>query len=362
MNMAVRAVARLAINAGMAATGIKGGFYGLLQEETKTLPLQWGMLEMKSILRRPGSLLGVSHDAAMEEDPHNMQQIAGGLEQLRIDGLITVGNLRTYRMANRLAQMSGIPIVGIPADANCNLPGTNWVIGMDSALNDLTRGIDRAADSAHVQNKIYIIHLKWHYCYCLVHLAALAGGADQLIIDYRESDEEDLSFFRAQVAGKIQGLHRMLARGKKGATVVFFSRKLDTAASALACIQSTIAEAGIALKPTVIPLETAYGGSIPTAFDRVLAKRFGAQAFTVLQDLMAARDGSFHIIGIKGKGYSGESVQGADRRHRQWVPAPIRCRAANLFFPYVADKRRLRLCLGEDPPCAGRARPAPIPA
>jgi 6-phosphofructokinase 1 len=164
MNMAVRAVARLAINAGMAATGIKGGFYGLLKNKTKTLPLQWDMLEMKSILRRPGSLLGVSYDGAMEEDPQSIQQIAGGLEQLRIDGLITVGNLRTYRIASQLAQMSGIPIVGIPADANCNLPGTNWVIGMDSALNDLTRGIDRAADAAHVQNKIYIIHLKWHYC------------------------------------------------------------------------------------------------------------------------------------------------------------------------------------------------------
>lgn len=301
MNMAVRAVARLAINGGMGVTGIKGGFYGLLQDGPKTLALEWGMLEMKSILRRPGSLLGVSHEGAMEESPQIMQQIAGRLEQLGIDGLITVGNLRTYRMANSLAQLSGLPIVGIPADANCNLPGTNWVIGMDSALNDLTRGIDRAADSAHVQNKIYIIHLKWHYCYCLVHLAALAGGADQLIIDYRGSDGDDPSFFRAQVAEKIQGLQQLLARGKKGATVVFFPRNPDTAASALACIHSTIAEAGIALKPTVIPLETSYGGSIPTAFDRVLAKRFGAHAFTVLQDVLATRNGSFHIVGIKGK-------------------------------------------------------------
>jgi 6-phosphofructokinase len=83
--------------------------------------------------------------------------------------------------------------------------------------------------------------------------------------------------------------------------VVFFSRHLDTAPSALDCIQKTIAGAGIALKPTIIPLETSYGGSIPTAFDRVLAKRFGAHAFAVLQDLLATRDGSFHIIGIKGK-------------------------------------------------------------
>jgi 6-phosphofructokinase len=76
---------------------------------------------------------------------------------------------------------------------------------------------------------------------------------------------------------------------------------LNTAAGGLACIQSAIADAGITLKPTVIPLETSYGGSIPTAFDRVLAKRFGAHAFAVLQDLLAAHDASFHIIGITGK-------------------------------------------------------------
>ncbi|MBN2108993.1 MAG: ATP-dependent 6-phosphofructokinase [Deltaproteobacteria bacterium] len=300
MNMAVRSVARLALNAGLNATGIKGGFCGLLEDEKKTVPLQWAMLEMKSILRRPGSLLGVSGERVLD-DKHLLTQAAAGLEKLQVEGLITVGNLRSYQLAYRLAHMTGIPVVGIPADANCNLPGTNWVIGMDSALNDLTREIDRAADAAHVQNKIFIIHLKWHYCYCLVHLAALAGGADQLIIDIRESETEDSSFFQAQVEEKIKGLQKIISRRKLGATVVFFSRCPEAAASGLACIKKTIAEQEIGLTATVVPLETSYGGSIPTAFDRVLAKRFGAQAFAVLQERLKGSGTSFHIVGIKGK-------------------------------------------------------------
>ena len=54
---------------------------------------------------------------------------------------------------------------------------------MDSALNDLLRGVDRAADAANVQKKIFIVHIKGEYCACLVKLAGLAGGVELLIAD-----------------------------------------------------------------------------------------------------------------------------------------------------------------------------------
>jgi len=299
MNMAVRAVARLALNDGWAAEGIRGGFCGL-QDNARLLLLSWSMLEMKSILRRPGSLLGVSRQGLPADDAR-FARIAEGLAGLGADGLITVGSLGSYQAAARLAQHVGIPIVGIPADANCNLPGTNWVIGMDSALNDLCCGIDRAADAAHVQNKIHIIHLKWHYCYCLVHLAALAGGADQLIVDTRETPAEDSRHLRAQIDRSVQALHSAFARGKQGATVVFFSRRLETADSALALLKESIAASEPGSQTAVIPLETSSGGSVPTAFDRVLAARFGEAAFTLMRDLVGTKVPAFHIVGVTGK-------------------------------------------------------------
>jgi len=254
MNMAVRSVARLALDAGMAVDGVRGGFDGL-DNGGKTVSLIWDMLEMKSILRRPGSLLGVSRQGLLCSHD-KIVRLAEGLDRMGIDGLVTVGSLESYHVAAGIAQHSGIPIVGIPADANCNLPGTNWVIGMDSALNDLCRGIDRAADTAHVQNKTFIIHLKWHYCYCLVHMAALAGGADQLIIDARETVEDDSTALRAQIERKVKALQNTVARGKPGTTVVFFSRRLETADSALAMINEAINDAGLGGPAAVIPLET----------------------------------------------------------------------------------------------------------
>ena len=281
MNMAVRSVARLALDAGMMVEGIRGGFDGL-GKGGKTVSLEWNMLEMKSILRRPGSLLGVSRQG-LQCFEDRLDGFVEGLDRMQVDGLVTVGSLESYHVAAAIAQRTGIPIVGIPADANCNLPGTNWVIGMDSALNDLCRGIDRAADAAHVQNKTFIIHLKWHYCYCLVHMAALAGGADQLIIDARETDDDDSHALRSQIDKKVKALQDTVARGKPGTTVVFFSRNLETADSALAMIKEAI-NAGLNIPATVIPLETSYGGSVPTAFDRVLASRFGEAAFGLMQD------------------------------------------------------------------------------
>ena len=298
MNMAVRSVARLALDAGMVVEGVRSGFDGL-DNGAKTLPLGWNMLEMKSILRRPGSLLGVSRGLRCSED--RFVRLAEGLERMQVDGLVTVGSLESYHVAAGIAQHAGIPIVGIPADANCNLPGTNWVIGMDSALNDLCRGIDRAADTAHVQNKTFIIHLKWHYCYCLVHMAALAGGADQLIIDARETAEDDSRTLRAQIDRKVKALQDTVARGKLGTTIVFFSRRLETADSALALINAAIIDADLGGPATVIPLETSYGGSVPTAFDRVLASRFGEAAFSLMQDMLGSSDASFHIVGVTGK-------------------------------------------------------------
>jgi len=299
MNMAVRSVARLALDAGIEVEGLRGGFDGL-DNGGKTVPLSWDMLEMKSILRRPGSLLGVSR-SGLQVSEERIISFAEGVDRMGIDGLVTVGSLETYHVAAGIAQHSGIPIVGIPADANCNLPGTNWVIGMDSALNDLCRGIDRAADTAHVQNKTFIIHLKWHYCYCLVHMAALAGGADQLIVDARESVNDTSDALRRQIDNKVKALQNTIARGKAGTTVVFFSRRLETADSALAMINEAITEAELGGPATVIPLETSYGGSVPTAFDRVLASRFGEAAFNLVQDQLGLSDPSFHIVGLTGR-------------------------------------------------------------
>ena len=298
MNMAIRSVARLAINEGIGVKGIKGGFSGLVQGYESIVNLAWSMLEMKSILRRAGTLLGVSRHGLIT-DGKDFLTIRKQVEHLKLDGIISIGNNKTYQCAHQLSQAIQLPVVGIPAALNCNLPGTDWVIGMDSTLNDLLKGIDRAVDAAHVQRRIFIIHLKGDHCRCLAKSAALAGGVEQLIID--EGKAEDRNAFQEKTRKKVEEVKKIIDLGKTFSTILFFSRCPEKAEDSIKLIKQTIVNLGITLEISVVPLETSYGGIVPTPFDRILAKRLGEKALVTLQEKMDTKDTTFHMVGIKGK-------------------------------------------------------------
>jgi 6-phosphofructokinase 1 len=306
MNMAIRAIARLAINQGIEVVGIKGGFAGLQQGSENVLYLAWSMLEMKGVLRRAGTLLGVSSNG-FPTDGKDFLILRKQVEQLNLHGLIAIGDSKTYQYAHNLSDIIHIPVVGIPAALCCNLLGTDWVIGMDSALNDLLKGIDRAADAANVQKKIFVVHIKGEYCVCLVNLAGLAGGVELLVVDEGLEQEE----FKELVKEKINELQRVLSLGKSFATIVFFSEKSEQGNDRLQYTIQSIKQEGIVLDIAVISLETSLGGIIPTAFDRILAQRLGEKALSTLQHTMEEHDHTFHTVGIQGKEISATSTADA---------------------------------------------------
>jgi 6-phosphofructokinase 1 len=300
MNMAIRTIGRLAINDGLGVKGIKGGFSGLEKGRESVMDLEWEMLEMKGILRRAGTLLGVSGDEGID---HNFDYggISRSLEDLDIDGMVVIGNNSTYRLASRLAIEAKIPVVGIPADINCNMPGTDLVIGMDSSLNDMLGWIDKSAEAAHAKKRIFILHLKGEYCMCSVKNAALAGGVEEIIINDMESADEEWRHFQKTVGERIANIKKILDSGKVFATIIFFSKHPENADKSMNFIMEAIGREGISQMMRVVPFETSYGGITPTAFDRVLAKRFGEKALAALRKKIELNDCTFHITGITGK-------------------------------------------------------------
>ena len=152
-----------------------------------------------------------------------------------------------------------------------------------------------------VTRKIFIVHLKGEFCNCLVRLVALAGGAEQVLIDEHAADPPGQHAFQKKVQNSMNELKKMIALGKTFGTIVFYSRHPETADQTIQFITQSLRRAGITLDTTIIPLETSLGGITPTAFDRILAKRLGEKALETLLKKIAARDYSFHIAGIKGK-------------------------------------------------------------
>jgi len=313
MNMAIRGAARLAINDGIEIIGIKGGFAGLAQGAASAFPLEWSMLEMSSIMRRAGTLLGVSGS----EVTLHKQDLAAMRDQvasLKMDGLIVIGDRLTYENAARLSTDVRLPVVGIPAALNCNVPGTDWVIGMDSSVNDLVKGIDRAADAAHVLKKIFLIHIGGKCCSCLVRNAALSGGAEVVIIDDDPEDRGDI--LQNEIDTKVQALKRIISMGKSFATIVFFSKRPEKAGSTLDRIIHEIKAAGVKLEVSLIPLETSLGGIIPTAFDRIIAQRLGEKALATLQKNIAERNYDLHMVGLHHKEIIDTPFDNHEERHK----------------------------------------------
>jgi 6-phosphofructokinase 1 len=294
MNMAIRAVARLAMNEGIQVIGIKGGFQGLTKGRASVLSLEWGMLEMKGIMLKAGTLLGVSNKWIKEED---LPGARASVADLHLDGLVTIGNHRTFQLARKAAPGLGLPILGIPATLNCDIRGTDWSIGMDSSANDLMMDTDRAVDNAHVRGKICIVHVKGDNCGSLVNQVALAGGVD-LWINLESTGEYSGENLKGVIRKKVENLKKILDTGKNFASIIFSSQNPENSEKAVWVIEKALKEAGIDRDIMVVPLESHQGGVIPTAFDRVLATRLSEKAFDRLLDKIKTGDASFEMVGI----------------------------------------------------------------
>ncbi len=98
--------------------------------------------------------------------------VARNLEILGLDALIVLGGEDTLGVANRLYERYGIPVVGIPKTIDLDLPGTDYSLGFDSAVNNIKVLVDRARTVAGSHRKIAVIEVMGRHSGFL----ALAGG------------------------------------------------------------------------------------------------------------------------------------------------------------------------------------------
>ncbi|UII55158.1 6-phosphofructokinase [Cytobacillus spongiae] len=260
MNAAVRAVVRKAIYHNVEVYGIFGGYAGLMSGNIQKLELG----SVGDIIHRGGTIL---YSARCEEfkTKEGQQQ---GIEQLRkhgIEGLVVIGGDGSYRGAKALTEQ-GFPCVGVPGTIDNDIPGTEFTIGFDTALNTVIDAIDKIRDTATSHERTFIIEVMGRDAGDIALWAGLAGGAETILIPEEKYNMEEIA----------QRLKKGHERGKRHSIImvaegvcsgVEFGKELeeatnfDTRVSVLGHIQR--------------------GGS-PTAFDRVLASRLGARAVELL--------------------------------------------------------------------------------
>ena len=181
MNTASRAAIRLGLDKGHIMLGIHNGFEGLIDGEVKSM--DW--MSASGWASRGGSMLGTTRRSPKGRDLYSVARV---IEDHHIDALLMIGGWTAYEAAfsmltNRPNFPSfNIPIVCLPASINNNLPGSEFSIGADTALNSIVDAVDKIKQSAVATRRCFVVEVMGHYCGYLALMGGMATGAERVYL------------------------------------------------------------------------------------------------------------------------------------------------------------------------------------
>jgi 6-phosphofructokinase 1 len=279
LNAVIRAVVRKGV--GVHAhefVGFRDGWKGPL--ENLTMPL--GVSEVRGILPRGGTILGSSRTNPFKIDG-GVERIRGNLYELGIDALIAIGGEDTLGVAAKLHEL-GVNVIGVPKTIDNDLNATDYTFGFDTAVNIAMEAIDRLHTTAESHHRALIVEVMGRHAGWIALHAGLAGGANVILIP-----EAPFSLDRvcAYVESRFSSHYAPIIVVAEGATTDDGQNAtVDKGLDAFGHVRlGGVGEwlAGEIEKRTGKEARTTVLGHIqrggtPSAFDRVLATRFGLHA------------------------------------------------------------------------------------
>lgn len=297
MNAAVSVAARCLLNQGMPVLGAHHGFLGMIQDDYRSL--DWN--ELVAWMNRPSSEIGTAR-TSLELDAESLGRIAESIERRHLKGLIAIGGWDVYRKILQLQAARedypafNIPMILMPATIDNNLPGTDFAIGADTALNNIVEAVDKIRHTAGASKRAFIVEVMGRRCGFLALMGALATGAEKAYLPetgVRLSDlVRDVGMLRHNFAkGKRMVLLLRNEHCSRRYTTDFIRRLLEEESHEQFEVRTAI-------------LGHLQRGGIPTAFDRILASRMGAAAAFDLLAALESGDTGIQVLGLRGPGVS----------------------------------------------------------
>jgi 6-phosphofructokinase 1 len=263
MNAAVRAVVRTALGLGMRAYGVRRAYEGLARGDIAEL----GARDVGGIIQRGGTVLQTARFPAFAE-PGAQQEALRQLAAHGVEALVAIGGDGTMRGASALHRL-GFPVIGIPASIDNDVFGTDMAIGVDTALNTIVEAIDKLRDTAASHQRVFIVETMGRKCGHLALMSGVISGAEMTLIPEQDASAEE-------VAAAVAAAH---ARGKTHAIVVV----AEGARLAANALKEMLDRMGTGFESRVTILGHVQRGGSPSAWDRLLAARFGVIAVERLQ-------------------------------------------------------------------------------
>ncbi|WP_073154388.1 6-phosphofructokinase [Seinonella peptonophila] len=260
MNAAIRAVVRSGIYYNLEVFGVYRGYAGLIQGDIT--PLNEGAVG--DIIHRGGTFLYSARCPEFLEEAGQRKAVTE-LRKHQIDGLVVIGGDGTFRGAQRLTDL-GFPTIGIPGTIDNDIPGTDFTIGFDTAINTVIEAIDRIRDTASSHERTYVVEVMGRDAGDIALWSGLADGAESILIP-------EVSFRMEEMIARLK---RGYERGKKHSIILV----AEGVGRGMEIGDRIKEETGFETRVTV--LGHVQRGGKPTALDRVLASRMGAKAVELL--------------------------------------------------------------------------------
>ncbi len=260
MNAAIRAVVRTGLVKGWNVCGVRHGYAGLISGDI--IPL--GARDVGGIIQQGGTILGSARCPEFKTND-GLQKALSRLHQHEIDALIVIGGNGSQAGAHALSQL-GFPVVGVASTIDNDLYGSDITIGVDTALNVSLEAIDRLKVTASSHRRAFLVEVMGRDCGYLALMAAIAGGAEAVVIPEEDTDPEVVA----------TELRTAYANGKSHAIVVVAEGARYNAEGMAHYFQLHSERLGFDLRVT--RLGHVQRGGAPGSFDRLLGSRLGAAA------------------------------------------------------------------------------------
>lgn len=273
MNATVRAVVRAGMASGLEVIGIQKGFQGLIDRLYETMTTK----SVSNVLQRGGTFLQSARCKEMRTDA-GLRLASENLKGLGVEGLIVIGGDGSLKGGYALHQQ-GIPVIGIPASIDNDIPFTDVSLGVDTALNNIVRAVDNLKDTASSHDRAFVVEVMGRNCGYLTVVATIASGAEYSLIPEEPFDLEQIC----------RDLRKRFQEGRSNSIIM-----LAEGAGKAENIASQIKDR-IGFETRIIVLGHYQRGGSPTVFDRLLGARFGQAA---VENLLTENSGK--MVGIEG--------------------------------------------------------------
>lgn len=280
LNGVIRAVVRSGLLYGYQTLGIRNGWQGLIEGEVETLT----DFSVSGIISRGGTVLGTSRTDPVK-NPADFEKIRNTMKRFKIDALVIVGGNGTLAAAHDIATL-GIPLVGVPKTIDNDIPETDMTIGFDTAVSIVTEAIDRLHTTAESHHRIMVVQVMGRQVGWIALKAGIAGGADEILIPEVHFTIDDVC--RNLKARYVAGKKFSIVVIAEGTPLQDIGDYPVPECDRDECGHEKFVGAGnllgrelerrLGIETRVTNLGHVQRGGTPTAFDRVLATRFGVAA------------------------------------------------------------------------------------